>query len=463
MSVDHFDMKCVSRFGIALAFLCAGTASADVENEKAFPTAMGFGSTAVGWRSGKIIHVTNLNDAGPGSLRACVSESDEPRVCVFDVSGTIFVDNAIFVRPNVYVAGQTAPGQGVQLRLREAQLTPLIVKNSHDVVLRFLKFRPGPSSRPATNVSGLLIENSYRVIADHVSIQFATDQNFSVHFEQGSTHDVTLQNSIVSWGLDRANHKKGRHSKGALICSGVKTGGECGRVSVIQNIFAHNRDRNPDISGTDLGPIDIASNVFYNPITQFGEFYDRYASTTIRYVNNLAVFGPATKRKEAPIVETFNLTDHAVTVEAGRNMMLDNGSDKPRPANIKLAEGQLRTVDGIADIAMPVPAERLVEYLSPRVGAGGRVGTVKDALDEQLLASVRDRTGTVINGPDQVGGWPELPELGAEPDSDQDGMPDQWEESRPGLDKTNGNDAWADRDEDGWSNIEEYLSVLAGD
>jgi pectate lyase len=93
---------------IILAFAGSGSSAAEETASKAFPAAMGYGQTAVGWRSGQIIHVTNLQDSGPGSLRACVEGSEEPRVCVFDVSGTIYVDREINARPNVYVAGQTA-------------------------------------------------------------------------------------------------------------------------------------------------------------------------------------------------------------------------------------------------------------------------------------------------------------------------------------------------------------------
>ena len=82
---------------------------------KAFPTAEGFGAKSVGGRGGRVIEVTNLEDAGEGSMRHAM-EASGPRIVMFRVSGTITLKTAIRVStPYLTVAGQTSPG-GVQIR-----------------------------------------------------------------------------------------------------------------------------------------------------------------------------------------------------------------------------------------------------------------------------------------------------------------------------------------------------------
>ena len=67
----------------------------------------------------------------------------------------------------------------------------------------------------------------------------------------------------------------------------------------------------------------------------------------------------------------------------------------------------------------------------------------------------------MIDTQDQVGGWPMLKSLQAPADTDRDGLPDDWE-SAHGLDPANPADRNADRNGDGYTNLEEYLNERAG-
>lgn len=448
---------------------CLDMTALDDPQTPAFPGATGFGRYANGWRGGEVVKVTNLADNGSGSLRACAEDRSSPRICVFDISGTIEFDRPIFVAPNTYIAGQTAPAQGIQLKLGTAEQSgPIIIKNSHDVVVRFLKLRPGASLRPSSSISGVLVMDSHDVYLDHLSVQFATDQNVSVHTDKFPTKDITIERSIVAWGLDHNNHPKGRHSKGALICSTEGPTGVCGRISLIENLFAHNRDRNPDVKATSIGPVEVINNVFYNPISQFGEFYNLIGDTRINYIGNIGLAGPSTRTIRRPAaVEAFGWNlDFALEIFADDNLNLDRrrcNSDKRLDVVDQKAKGYLVAKPNMPLMHRPLPVADTFEHVLTSAGARLPDGSFLDHLDAALIAEVRNCQGSVIDSPDEVGGWPELPVARSSQDSDQDGMPDTWERTHVGLNPDDESDVWADRDGDGWSNIEEYLSTLAGD
>jgi hypothetical protein len=426
----------------------------------AFAGATGFGRNATGWRGGAVIKVTTLEDRGPGSLRAC-AEGSRPRVCIFEVAGTIEVDSTIAVGANVYLAGQSAPGAGVQLRLGRASERPMMVNAASDVVIRHLRLRPGPSQGRSSSVDGIAVFDSHDVILDHLSVQYATDELLAIGTLRGSVSDITVQDSLLAWGLDRANHSKGKHSKGALICT-LDGSGECGHISLVRNLFAHNRDRNPDVKGTGSGPIEIVNNVFYDPRSQFGEFYDDEGNLRINYIGNTALSGPSTRRKQPPhAVEIYN--DRSPTFDVMVHVR-DNIDGHHRRDSSEPDELVVRPDDRgflAPDPFLPLAAEALTpEVALERVLAqAGAIAPARDRLDRQAVEDVINRTGQVIDDPAKVGGWPDLRSGPAPADSDADGMPDQWE-SGHGTDPRTF-DAWQDADGNGWTNLEDYLNERA--
>ena len=86
---------------------------------------------------------------------------------------------------------------------------------------------------------------------------------------------------------------------------------------------------------------------------------------------------------------------------------------------------------------------------------------VRDVVDERLIESIRNNTGKVIDSQDEVGGWDRYPSVARPPDfdTDRDGMPDEWERTS-GLDPNDPSDGNQDRDNDGFTNLEEYLNGL---
>ena len=140
----------------------AGPPAADPLPLPAFPGAEGYGALARGGRGGRVIEVTNLNDSGPGSLRAAVNASG-PRIVVFRVGGTIELKSDIIIRGEdqayLTIAGQTAPGGGILLKNYG-----LHIMDTHDIVVRYIRIRPGQWAFQDRWVYGILVYGYQREV-----------------------------------------------------------------------------------------------------------------------------------------------------------------------------------------------------------------------------------------------------------------------------------------------------------
>ncbi len=450
------------------AALVMSVLAGQVVAEVAFPGAEGYGAGAVGWKGGEIFTVTTLANHGPGSLRQCAETAQTPRVCVFAVSGTIDLHSPLRVGSNTYIAGQTAPGGGIQLRIVKGRSGTLVLKNAHDIVIRFLKARPGPSEEMSPTVDAVTIENGQRIYLGNLSLGFATDETFNVHVSNSTAADITLADSILALSLDDSTHPKGPHSKGALLCSAEGRGNQCGRISVLRNLFAHHRDRIPDIKGTEIGPIEVINNVFYNPISQFGEFYDLLGDVAIAYLGNIALTGPNTVRKTPEAVQVFEWEDNnAVSLWAEDNVAGTPPGCRRRSVDVldETAQARQVTPGSWTLTTRPMPSTEVLESLLTRAGDRIEGRRALDSLDETVIEDVRNCTGEVIDRVEQVGGWPEISagDLSAVKDSDGDGLPDAWEQTRDGLDPTQADDPWDIDAVSGMSYVETWLAAMAGD
>ena len=260
-----------------------------------FPGAQGFGTETRAGRGGKIIKVTNLNDSGSGSLRAALTASG-PRIVVFEVSGTIFLLSKIRIyNPYFTVAGQTAPSPGITIKGSCLDI------RTHDVLIQHFRSRVGdedPQNISGDGIDAMQIrenndtEDVHNVILDHVSISWGVDENLGIGGSKTS-HDITISNSIISEGLSHSIHPEGEHSKGILVGDRTK------HVSLIDNLMAHNKDRNGACWKGDTSGVAL-NNLIYDTGTWTSYLVaDDYNSGTsnISIVNNDIIAGldtPAT-------------------------------------------------------------------------------------------------------------------------------------------------------------------------
>ena len=247
----------------------------------AFPTAEGYGKFTKGGRGGVVIEVTNLNDKGPGSLRAAV-EAKEPRTVVFRVSGTIELASPITIKnPFITIAGQTAPGDGICLKNY-----PLNI-GADNVIIRYLRVRLGNGSgQDYDAVSGRFVKH---IIVDHVSATWSVDETMSIYH----CDSVTVQWCIIAESMFNSTHIKGAHGFGGIWGSNYGT--------YHHNLIAHNSSRNPRMA-SGSGYMDYRNNVLYN--WGYNSLYGgenqqagdpRFSFSKFNIVNNYYKPGPATQ------------------------------------------------------------------------------------------------------------------------------------------------------------------------
>lgn len=429
----------------------------------AFPGAEGAGAVTPGGRGGRVIAVTNLQDAGEGSFRAAV-EAAGPRMVIFRISGLITLESPVLINhPFLTVAGQSAPGDGICIRGDTTSI------NASDVIIRHLRFRRGnlQSRDDALNA----VHSPGRIIIDHCSFSWGLDENVSIYrymeptaepgkFNKRPIEHVTIQWCISSEALNPHNH-----------AFGATWGGR--GVSFHHNLFASNTGRNPSIGWGDH--VDFRNNVLFN--WQHRTIDGGDATSVINIVANTFKPGPATRPGaiQHQICKPEPVRNFNERPEPGRWYVADNyvvghpavttdnwngGVALPRAAAAVAGFVERSRRDG-PGAAVPItqqPAEQAYELV---LAGAGATHPRRDPVDERIIAEVRSGQpgfgDGIINNPAEVGGWPEYRSLIAPIDSDHDGMPDAWER-RHGLDPHNPADGTADPDKDGYTNLEEFLN-----
>ena len=420
----------------------------------AFPGAEGFGANSVGGRGGRVIEVTNLNDSGPGSLRAAV-EAKGPRIVVFRTGGTIELYSSLVIdNPYITIAGQTAPGGGITLKNHPSNRgAPLIIK-THDVIIRHISSRPGASTQEACCLDAIqIIGSAYNVIIDHCSISWATDEVMSASI---APHDISIQWSIIAEGLADSTHEKGPHSMGMLFKQSRD-------ISVHHNLLAHNVRRNPKINTGGL--VDVVNNVIYNSGSTVSRPKDEFNRVRVNYVGNYFRRGPDSASGKYFIKTEDHANDFGFEIFVQGNITPHRPRDDMDESLVVSPDDRKWIVLTRYGAPLVTTTSALEAYEQVLANAGATIGLDsqgnsywrRDTVDERIVNDVRNGTGRIIDDPSEVGGWPELAAGTPPADTDHDGMPNEWE-VRYRLNPNQPSDGPADADGDGYTNVEEYLN-----
>lgn len=400
----------------------------------AFPGAEGFGKWASGGRGGSVYHVTNLNDSGPGSFRDAVSATN--RTVVFDVGGVIHIGERIVASKDITIAGQTAPGEGIMIYGNGLSYT-----DANRSITRYMRYRMGIGGTSEKDT--ITIADGTDMIFDHCSVSWGRDETFSISGGTGEDPGfITIQDCIIAQGLET-------HSCGGLIQ-------DFNGVSLLRNLYIDNDTRNPKVKGIN----EFINNVVYNWDDAGYILGDSEADSYANVIRNYFISGPNTG---AAAFTRGNLNFHIYAL----NNWHDSDKDGVLDGAI-LSQAAYGTVDW-QTAAYDYPGVKTMLYI-PVVykfvaSRAGAAFPVQDRTDARLIKELLScgTSGQLISNENNspMYGIGNL-EGGIHPtDTDQDGMPDYWEQCITGLNPAAA-DNNGDLDGNGYTNLEEYLNWLAG-
>ena len=476
-----------------MAGLLMSLPAAGQEKTPAFPGAEGFGRYVTGGRGGKVYHVTNLNDAGEGSLRWALDQNGAKTI-VFDVSGTIHLKSTLSIsKGNVTIAGQTAPGDGICVADYPVQI------KTNNVIVRYMRFRLGSKNVKVNGADGWDGFGGFDqsdIIVDHCSVSWSIDECLSIY----GNKNTTVQWCLVAQSLQDAGHSKGSHGYGG------NWGGS--GASFHHNLMAHHESRVPRLGPrytTQLDErMDMRNNVFYN---YCGNGCYGGEAMNVNIVNNYYKPGPGTAQigttKQERIAglgirtESYitSYPDYAPTLHVwGKYFVEGNVNPKYNAVtNDNWQYGIYNQInasnnDGLYNeevkdsIRLSQPIDFVVttthsaEQAYEKVLAYAGASLHRDTFDDLMVTDTREGLATYTgagnhkgiidsqedNRPADAGddwsAWPTLASAPAPADTDHDGMPDDWETAN-GLNPNDASDGAATAS-DGYTNLEHYLNAI---
>ena len=509
-------MKKIALLFTAAAFSCATAFADDVP---AFPGAEGHGRYVTGGRGGKIVHVTNLNNSGTGSLRAAVSGNDK-KIVVFDISGIIALSAELIIGDNTTIAGQTAPTPGITVRY-------FTMRPGNNNIIRFIRFRRGEEKNVNDGADATWQRNKTNIIFDHCSFSWSIDEIASFY----DNRSFTMQWCTLGEALANPGHTKGEHSYGGIW------GGK--GASFHHNFLCHMQNRAPRFCGARYAWEGYDKTKYANPIQaeivdfrncvmyNWGNGNGCYGGTgggQINIVNNYYKAGPGTANKtrvtQVSVANSSNADDSPYMGYASRYYINGNyvaAAKVPQNYDWKgvIFDSGLTTIDGeqcIPDdkhlygdnvtyyknsagkdfvrVKMDSPVEKgtvtthSAEAAYEKVLSYCGASLYRDNVDARYMEEAANGTTTYIGSATKTGDGKTVVhragiidyvkdqgeyvlETGSREagfDSDNDGMADAWETAN-GLNPSDASDAKTyTLDSKGWyTNLEVYCNALVED
>jgi hypothetical protein len=331
------------------------------------------------------------------------------------------------------------------------------------------------------------------MIFDHLSLSWWTDEAVGIYQKTGEfLTDITVSRTIMSEGY--RGHAVAMQISGGRDYDTFpvdRNWQKVQNIDVLKNLFVHNTHRNPRVGSRNAR---VINNVVYN-------FSNRWMETmggvSADVINNFVYVGAPMRPDVDEVVPDFLLQheegtqvnpwpDPKLHVTGNILYSVDTAS-YPHPLDDPLADNYavaVRRSDSEPEFQLiPEEWKRADPSYGPEtnvltaneawasiIGAGDvgnnarvncagswvpRVGSV----DQRILNEVATLTGPsdAITHVTDVGGYPTLATGTGCADTDNDGMPDNFETNH-GFDPVDPADGPLDRDGDGYTNVEEFYN-----
>ena len=440
----------------------------------AFPGAQGWGATALAdCRDLPVqVHLVETTDSdGPGSFRDIVENQTSHStydIVMFRTGGTISSEDQIFVRHAcTYIAGQTAPGDGILIRSHPTNGHNgwlIRVMHRQDMVVRFLRLRHGeeqgePGSDGGGGIGVTGSGGAEKIIFDHLSTTWGgRSQHIGISRsidETPTTKRASIQNNLIAEGL---------WVRGVMFYTPkLEQTKYLYHMSFHRNLISTMSHRQPralvgDAAESEEKGIEIVNNFMFNGHTRFAEIGGR---AVVDFVKNYQDPGPHhsfssggfnrwgwVPASTAPLPEEGDVG--SLYLEGNFHTDFDGPQWEmwvQRHDNSSLLPEIFQRDESIGRVpADPFPidemaAEEARDWILDNSGARWKLdceGRWQDARDEvdtrivnyiesgdpdQIPASLRGESVEVAHG-----GWPDMDPGTPCEDTNGDGIPDGWYE-----------------------------------
>jgi hypothetical protein len=361
-----------------------GSADASATPEATSPppevtAVVGFGAGVQGGAGGAVLTVATSEELVDALL------ADGPRIVRFDVpagGATLTIPEVTILDGELTIDGSTAAGP--------VTIHGFVRIAASDVVVQHVRFRPGDQvDGNPDDIDGLTINGRtdavHDIVVNHVSMSWGPDVGGLTIL--GDVADVTVQYSIMGPGLSASAHSEGGEGGGHAYAANVaeQRGGHAQRITFYRNLFTNSDKRGPAVQGAEC--VDLIENTHYN----FGDDSANGNPRSLNVVNGWY--------RSGPLRQTTNLW----RTQEWRD---DGSRDDSLYIAGNVADGFDATIDA-PDAAMAqdprcgglsvIAAAADVGHRAVLEGAGATL-PVRDEVDEQLMADVRNRQGTWWNG-----------------------------------------------------------------